>query len=163
MKVNSSAKKTYSEEVKSLDAKLNIALKNAPRERQAQLLANSVIFEKKKANPDISKEELKKIKDQALAEARVRTGTIKRSDRNIDISDREWEAIQAGAISNSKLQQILKNTDEAKLKERAMPRNDRGIPASALARAKAMIAAGYTQADAAEAIGVSVSTLNKSL
>ena len=162
IKVNPSAKKTYSEEVKSLDAKLNIALKNAPRERQAQLIANSIISKKKKDNPDISKDELKKIKDQALAEARSRTGTIKRSDRNIVITDREWEAIQAGAISNNKLQQILRNTDEDKLKERAMPRTDK-VQSSAIARARALIAAGYTQADAAEAIGISASTLNKYL
>lgn len=163
IKVNPSAKKTYSEEIKSLDAKLNVALKNAPRERQAQLIANSVISKKRKDNPDISKEELKKIKDQAISEARSRTGTIKRDKRNIDISDREWEAIQAGAISNNKLQQILRNTDEEKLKERAMPRNNGSISASSLARAKAMINAGYTQAEAAKAIGISVSTLNKAL
>ena len=163
IKVNKSAKETYAAEVKSLDAKLNIALQNAPRERQAQLIANSIIQKKKRANPDISKDELKKIKDQAISEARARTGTLKRSDRNIEITDREWDAIQAGAISNNKLQQILANTDEAKLKERAMPRNNKGISASALSRAKAMINAGYTQKEAAEAIGVSVSTLNKAL
>lgn len=163
MKVNPSAKKIYAEEIKSLDAKLNIALKNAPRERQAQLLANSVISEKKKNNPDISKKELKKVKDQALAEARARTGTIRRDKRNIEITDKEWQAIQAGAVSNNKLQQILRNTDEDKLKERATPKTRRGVSSAALSRAKAMIAMGYTQQEAAEAIGVSVSTLHKNL
>ena len=163
MKVNISAKKTYSEEIKSLDAKLNIALKNAPRERQAQLISDHIISKKKKDNPDISKEELKKLKDQTLREARARTGTIDRRTRNIDITDREWEAIQAGAISNTKLQQILRNTDEDKLKARAMPRNNKKVTQAAISRAKAMMNAGYTQAEAAKAVGISVSTLQKEL
>ena len=163
IKVNASAKKTYANEVKSLDAKLNIALKNAPRERQAQLIANHIIAKKKKDNPDMSKDEIKKLKDQTLREARARTGTIDRKKRNIEITDREWEAIQAGAVSNTKLQQILRNTDEDKLKERAMPRNNRKVTQSAISRAKAMMNAGYTQAEAAEAAGISVSTLQKEL
>ena len=36
------AKATYSEEVRSLDEKLRVALMNAPRERQAQLRANEI-------------------------------------------------------------------------------------------------------------------------
>ena len=163
LKVNKSAKATYAAEVKSLDHKLNIALQNSPRERQAQLLASVYIKKVKDGNPDISNEELKKKRTQAISEARVRTGTIKRSERTIDITDREWEAIQAGAISHTKVAKILSKSDEAKIKERAMPRNKKGVTPAALTRAKAMIAAGYTQAEAAEAIGVSTSTLNKAL
>ena len=163
MKVNKSAKETYAAEVKSLNDKLDLALQNAPRERQAQLLANSYIARVKRANPDIEKDELKKKRSQAIDEARSRTGTLRRDQRNIEITDREWKAIQAGAISNNKLTQILANTDEEKLKERAMPRTRKTISPAALARAKAMINAGYTQAEAAEAIGVSASTLNKAI
>lgn len=43
-------KATYSEEVKSLEAKLNLALSNAPRERQAQVMANATVAAKKKDN-----------------------------------------------------------------------------------------------------------------
>ena len=163
LKVNKSAKETYSEEVKSLYSKLDTALLNAPKERQAQLIANSYISKQRKANPDMSKDELKKKKDQAIAAARLKTGTLKRSDRNIEITDKEWEAIQAGAVSHTKLTQILANTNEEKLKERTMPRNRTTLTPAALSRAKALINAGYTQAEAAEAIGVSASTLNKAL
>lgn len=165
MKVNKSAQVTYSKEVESLYSKLDTALLNSPKERQAQLIADSYIKKLKKANPEIvnDKDLLKKKRSQAIAEARLRTGTLKRSDRNIEITDREWDAIQAGAISNNKLTQILANTNDEKLKERAMPRNRKGLTPAALARAKAMINAGYTQAEAAKAVGVSTSTLNKAL
>lgn len=164
-KINYSAKKTYSAEVESLKRKLNIALMNAPAERQAQLVANVYISTVLKNNPDIKgdKDAMKKLRTQAISAARARTGTTSRSERNIEITDREWEAIQAGAVSHSVQMEILKNTDQDKLRERATPRNITGLSTAQRARAKALINAGYTQAEAAEAIGVSASTLNKAL
>nr|DAH12813.1 MAG TPA: RNA-dependent RNA polymerase [Caudoviricetes sp.] len=162
-KINYSAKKTYSAEVESLKRKLNISLMNAPAERQAQLIANSYIQSVIRNNPDIKndKEGMKKLRTQAISAARARTGTTSRTERNIEITPREWEAIQAGAISQSVQLQILKNTDQDKLREMATPRNNTGLSPSQKARAKALINAGYTQAEAAEAVGVSASTLNK--
>lgn len=164
-KINYSAKKTYAAEVESLNRKLNIALMNAPAERQAQLIANVYISNVVKSNPEIKndKDEMKKLRTQAIAAARARTGTTSRADRNIDITDREWEAIQAGAISHSTQIEILKHTDQDKLRERATPRSKTGMTTAQMSRAKALIKAGYTQAEAAEAIGISVSTLNKVL
>ena len=103
-----SAKAAYSNEVASLNNSLNVALMNAPRERQAQIVANATVKAKRRDKPAMEDAELKKIKTQALAEARRRTGADK---TRIEISDREWEAIQSGAISNNKLIQILANTD----------------------------------------------------
>lgn len=159
-----SAAKTYENEVKSLNVKLNNALKNQPRERQAQLRAN-IIYEKKlKQFPYLKekeyKDDRKKIKTQALAQARLDTGATPRRERHIDITDREWDAIQAGAIHNHKLEQIIKNTDLDELKERAMPRN-KAISSSTQNLIKTLLAAGYTQADIADRVGVSVSTVSK--
>ena len=138
---------------------------NAPAERQAQLIANVYISNVVKSNPEIKndKDEMKKLRTQAIAAARARTGTTSRADRNIDITDREWEAIQAGAISHSTQIEILKHTDQDKLRERATPRSKTGMTTAQMSRAKALIKAGYTQAEAAEAIGMSASTLNKVL
>ena len=165
LKVNKTAQKTYAEEVKSLNDKLDKALLNAPRERQAQLLANSYIQRTIKNNPEIAgdNDQLKKKRAQAIAEARIRTGSLKREDRNIEITDREWKAIQAHAISQTTMDKILANTDEKKLKERAMPRESRSVSSASLSRAKALMNRGYTQEEAADAIGVSVSTLNRAL
>lgn len=151
-----SAKAAYSKEVASLDSKLKIALRNAPLERQAQLLANSVVSQKQRANPGMEAADLKKIKGQALQEARNRTGAAK---QRIDITDDEWAAIQAGAISNNKLEQILNNSDPARVKELATPRSGSVMTSAKKQRAQAMIASGYTQAEVAEALGVSVTTL----
>lgn len=161
MKVNASARRTYSAEVISLDKKLNSALLNAPRERQAQLLADHVFKAKKKANPGMTKEEEKREKARIIQEARSRVGALSRQKRNIDITDREWEAIQAGAISNNKLTQIIANTDEDKLKERATPRSSTVISSSMRNRIKQRADAGYSQAEIAESLGISTSTVNK--
>lgn len=155
-----SANKTYAPQVKTLQAKLNVALRNAPIERNAQLLANATIKAKLQANPAMDKDQLKKVKGQALATARTRTGAKK---ARIEITPVEWDAIQAGAISNNKLVQILNNTDLDKVKELATPREKRVMVPARLARAKAMLAAGHTQAEVADALGVPVSTLQSSL
>jgi hypothetical protein len=154
---SSSAKKVYSKEVDSLNAKLNEALKNAPLERQAQVVAQHIISQRRRANPEMDKAELKKIKGQALDEARLRTGAKK---HRVDITDREWEAIQAGAISNDKLDKILSNTDVDKLRERATPRTKNTVMTNIMtSRAKAMLNSGYTFAEVADALGIPASTL----
>jgi hypothetical protein len=160
IKVSDSAKRVYSNEVATLNAKLNLAKKNAPRERQAQLLANQVVSQKRQANPDMDSDDLKKVKNQALEEMRQRTGAKK--DR-IFITQKEWDAIQAGAISPSKLTDILNNADQETVKKLATPRTDKLMTSTKTARAEAMLAAGYTQAEVASHLGVSLTTLKDSL
>jgi hypothetical protein len=150
------AKTAYANEVNTLRAKLNVALKNRPLERQAQLLANAVVRAKQDANPDMEKAELKKIQGLALAEARARTGAGK---KRIEITPQEWAAIQAGAISNNTLTQILANADLDRVKELATPRDAIKMTDAKVSRAKAMVELGYTQAEIADQLGVSLSTL----
>lgn len=151
-----SAKKVYASEVASLNGKLNIALKNKPLERKAQLVANLNVQAKKDANPDMEKAEIKKLEGMALTEARQRVGASK---QQIVIEPNEWAAIQAGAISNSKLGQILDNANIDKVKALATPRVERLMSPSKAARAAQMQASGYTQAEIADHLGVSLSTL----
>lgn len=158
-KYSPDSKNKYLEEVKTLDSKLNIALLNAPKERQAQVIANSVVAAKKKEFPDLTKKELKKISQQALSEAREQVGSKREP---VKISDREWEAIQAGAISPTKLKQIIDNSDLDRLRELATPRSSKNTISPAKEnKLKAMIASGYTNAEIADAIGVSASTVAK--
>lgn len=152
------AKKTYASEVATLNAKLNISLKNAPAERNAQVLANNIVAQKKASNPDLDKSEVKKLRTMALNEARNRVGA-KRVP--VEITTREWEAIQAGAVSNSKLNQILNNTDLDKIKALATPRASQPAMTTAMeTRAVSMMARGATQAEVASALGVSTSTIS---
>jgi hypothetical protein len=155
-----SAKLAYANEVKSLDDKLRTALRNAPRERQAQLVANSIIATEKAKDPLMSGPELKKLKSRALLVARQRTGAGKDA---IDITPDEWNAIQAGALSNHKLTQILQNSKLDKIKELATPREALDMTPTKKARAQSMIAQGYLQGEIAAALGVSVSTLRAGL
>ena len=93
---SASPKATYQSEVDSLIGKLNVALMNAPRERQAQTIANAEVQSKKRDNPDMTKAEIKKASQQALSKARNSVGAKRTS---IDITDKEWEAIQAARTS----------------------------------------------------------------
>jgi DNA-binding NarL/FixJ family response regulator len=162
IKYQASAKATYKDEVASLDTKLSIALRNAPKERQAQLMANAEVKAKKQANPDMTKAEIKKAGQQALVKARNRVGASGRNTR-ITITDREWEAIQAGAISENKLAQIITKTDTDSLRQRATPRATTKLSDAKQAKIKAMKASGYTTAEIAQAVGVSSSTVSKYL
>lgn len=157
---SASAKRTYQAEVDSLEAKLNVALKNAPRERQAQILANAAVKAKKQENPDMTKGEIKKANQQALTAARNSVGAKRKP---ILITDREWEAIQAGAISENRLTQIINNVDTDKLRQRATPRATTTLSSAKVNKIASMNASGYTTAEIAEALGVSASTVSKYL
>lgn len=158
LKYSPTAKETYKDEVDSLNVKLVTALKNAPRERQAQIIANSVFDAKKEANPQMTKEQAKKTKSQALAAARTRVGAHKET---VEITDKEWQAIQAGAISDSKLMQILNNSNMETVKKLATPKTTTSVPDAKISRMKAMASSGYTTSEIADATGFSVSTVRK--
>jgi DNA-binding CsgD family transcriptional regulator len=158
--VSQSAKSTYANEVASLNAKLRVSQMNAPRERQAQTIANAMTSEKLKSNPDMDYEHRQREKSLALNKARAQVGAGK---EKITITDKEWEAIQANAISTNKLTQILNNTDQEAFKQRATPKGS----STALTNAQlnlilAMSSSGmYTQKEIADRLGVSTSTVSK--
>ena len=166
LKKSSAAAQTYKREVDSLEAKLNVAAKNAPRERRAQAIANSVVKAKTQSNPELldkdNKKELAKIKRLAIEDARASVGASGKQTR-ITINDREWEAIQAGAISDTKLSQILRYTDADVVKQRALPKTTTQLSTAKTNKLKAMKASGHTIAEIAEALGVSTSTVSKYL
>lgn len=156
MTMNKEAKLQYKSQVESLQNKLNLALSNSPRERQAQLIANKVIAEKR--DPNMQKDQLKKLKQQAIAAARVRTGADGASSR-ITIEPDEWKAIQSGAVSTKMLTDIIRFSDSDRLKQLATPKKEDTISLSTANRAKGMLKNGRTYAEVAEALGVSVSTV----
>lgn len=159
-KYSPSAKKAYQKEVDSLNSKLNTALLNAPLERKAQVIANATVQQKRAANPHLDDADIKKISFQALAEARNRVGAGKTL---VDITPSEWHAIQAGAISANKLEQILNNTDVDLIKKLATPREATVMTSSKMAIASNMLANGYTQEEVAAHLGVPTSTLNSAI
>lgn len=155
-----SAKKVYASEINSLNAKLNLAIRNRPLERQAQILANATVSMKRQANPDMDDAELKKLKSKALAEARIRTGA---QSNLIKFEGREWEAIQAGAISSNKLSQILDKADLEQVKQLATPKTSLLLTPTKANRAQSLLENGLTQAEVADILGVSLTTLKTAL
>ena len=158
-----SAKSVYQEEVKSLNEKLNTALLNTTKERAAQRKANAEVAIKKSADPNMSKSDIKKASQQALTKYRASVGSVSRKDRNINITDKEWEAIQAGAISENTLIKILNNTDTDKLRQRATPRTTNTLSTAKINRIKAMNSSNYSLSEIANALGVSTSTVSNYL
>jgi hypothetical protein len=155
------ANKAYAEEVKMLQANLNNALRNAPLERQAQVIANARFRLKKEANPEMDKAEIKKLKSKELEDARRRVGAGKDL---VTIEPREWEAIQAGAITKTMLNKILDNADVEKIKKLATPREKPAMNEADLSRARLMLIGDkHTLAEVANQLGVSVDTLKSAI
>lgn len=166
IKYDPAAKAVYQKEFDSLMSKLNDAKLNTPRERAAQRETNAEVNAKKKAYEEstgrkMEKADEKKIRQMALSKARGKYNAISRRDRNIDISDREWEAIQSGAISESRLKDILNNTDVDKLKQRAMPRSTGTLTTAQINRVKALASSNFTLDEIAKKMGKSPTTIAK--
>ena len=157
--VNKSAAEVYSNEVASLKNKLNTSRLNSPREREALRRANAEI--KKNTTEETTKEDLKKIRTKAMNKARQEVGAIARKDRDIEITDKEWEAIQAGAVPKTTLRDILANSEPDKLRERAMPRPNGELSTYKVNRIKNLQNSNYTIAEIAKILGVSASTVSK--
>ena len=162
LKYSPSSKTAYASEVASLNSKLALAVQNRPLERQAQILADAEVSAKRHSNPNMNDATLKKVKTQAINTARTRVGANKK-DRMVNITQEEWNAIQAGAISNHKLEQILTNTDLELLRHYATPHTKVGMTMARRSQAEQMLALGYTRAEVANRLGVSVTTLNTAL
>lgn len=160
---NPNAKKIYKNEVASLEAKLNDALKNRVRERAATRLATAEIKERQESDPDLKGEKLRKLSQRSLSKYREEVGSISRRDRGITITDKEWEAIQAGAISENKLKKILDNSDPASLRERAMPKAKSTLNTAQINRIKALSNSNFTLNEIAEKMNMSPSTISKYL
>lgn len=162
LKRNSTAALTYQEEVSSLNAKLNVAAKNAPKERRAQAIANSQVKAKIQDNPGMDKSEIKKASQIAINNARNAVGASGK-DTRITVTDREWEAIQAGAISDNTLSKILRYADTDVIRQKATPKASTQLSTAQINKIKSMSASGYTNAEIAEAIGKSVASVSKYL
>ena len=157
------AAKIYAEEVSSLKAKLNEAEKNKVRERAAIRRTNAIMNQRLKENPDMSNEDIKKAKSRLLQESREEVGSVKRRERHIPITDKEWEAIQARAVAADTLKRILNNTDPAELRQRATPRATNTVSTAQANRIRAMANSNYTIAEIADKLNLSTSTIHKYL
>lgn len=157
------AAQTYKSEVISLTDKLHDAQRNRTRERAAIRLANDEVQKKIDRGELPEKSDIKKASQKAVTKYRGEVGSKTRSERNIFITDREWEAIQAGAVSENVLNQILNNTDTAAIRQRATPRATTTASPAKVAQMKALSASNYTLEQIADRVGMSTSAVSKYL
>lgn len=162
LKRSASAAKAFEPEVNRLMAALKVAQLNAPLEREAQRIANARVKAKVQANNITDKDEISKIRRAAISDARNSTGASGKRTR-ITISDGEWTAIQSGAISDTTLSEILRYAEPKTVKERATPRATTQLSDARVSRIKAMANSGNTNAEIAEALGISTSVVSKYL
>ena len=163
LKYDPNAKKIYAKEVSELEAALNNALKNSVKERTATRFAASEINERKRTQPDLKSEDIRKLSQRSMSKYREQVGAATRRERNITITDRQWEAIQAGAISENKLKSILANSDPDSLRQKAMPKKISGLTNAQVARIRAMNNSNFTINQIAEKMNVSPSVVSKYL
>ena len=162
LKRSASAAKAFEPEVSRLMAALKVAQLNAPLEREAQRIANARVKAKVQANNITDKDEISKIRRAAISDARNSTGASGKRTR-ITISDGEWTAIQSGAISDTTLSEILRYAEPKTVRERATPRRTTQLSDARISRIKAMANSGHTNAEIAEALGISTSAVSKYL
>ena len=162
LKRSASAAKAFEPEVNRLMAALKVAQLNALLEREAQRIANARVKAKVQANNITDKDEISKIRRAAISDARNSTGASGKRTR-ITISDGEWTAIQSGAISDTTLSEILRYAEPKTVRERATPRRTTQLSDARISRIKAMANSGHTNAEIAEALGISTSAVSKYL
>jgi hypothetical protein len=154
------AEGVYHTEISSLNAKLKLALQNAPLERRAQVIGNALAKARIDANPGLDKDDIKKIKYQSLEEGRRITDAHK---ARISITDREWEAIQSHALAPTKLSEILQHSDMDRVKELATPKRRGSLSPGQLARARQMMSSGRSITEIARELGIPRSTLTDNI
>lgn len=162
---NPEAAKTYAPEVASLKEKYNNMIANKPKERKAMLIANANIkakIQEQGLDPTIDKKEIKKISSVEMQRARDSVGASGRKSK-ITFTDREWEAVQAGAISDNMLTKFLNSSDSDEIVKRAMPKNVTVMTSAKMSKANAMLRSGYSYAEIAKACGVPESTVYSAL
>lgn len=162
---NPEAAKTYAAEVASLKEKYSSMVANKPKERKAMLIANANIkakIQEQGLNPTIDKKEIKKISSVEMQRARDSVGASGRKSK-VTFTDKEWEAVQAGAISDNMLTKFLNSSDSDEIVKRAMPKTATVMSSAKMSKAKAMLRSGYTYKDIAQACGVPESTVYSAL
>lgn len=163
--ISPAAKAYYSKEVASLKEKLKVALMNAPLERRAQAVAYATSKATIEANPDLDKDQTKKIQYKALTDARLQVGAGKErlGTDTTPIEPREWEAIQSGALPSTTVKEIFNNSDMEAVKQLATPKYNSTLSTGQIALAKSMSASGKSLTEIAIALGIPRSTIADNL
>lgn len=162
------AAETYASEIKSLQDKVNMAKVNAVLERVAQRSAAVIVDDRMKKYPERynnkdadGKKHLRKLRSQVLKQQQA----VLNKRKQFVVTDKEWEAIQSGALRKSLVREVINRADADRIKELSTPKSSKlpVLTKSNLAHARAMLNAGFTQAQVADNFNISPSTLSRLL
>lgn len=158
--------KKYKDVVDGLEASYRLCQLNKPLERKAQGITASQIKSLVRAHPELKatpegKKELKKKKQKILTNARQTVGAKR---NKIQLTDQDVEAINKGAVSSSSLSKMLLFMDDKEVKAKFIPKSSSNeLSAAKKNSIKAYSAAGYTNQEIADQLGISTSTVIKYL
>ena len=117
----------------------------------------------RQANPSMTSKEAKKIATNVLRNARIMKGADGKGTK-IQLSQKEWDAIMAGAVSFQTAYKVMTGMRTEDLQDLAMPKNRKTISQSERGKMMSMYNSGnYTIAEIAEALGVSASTVRRTI
>ena len=105
--------------------------------------------EKRANDPNMSDKDARKKGTIAITKARQEVGASGK-DTRINITDDEWKAIQAGAISGTKLSKILSHADPDRIKELAIPKKSTTLSPAQVNKIKAMSNSNFLTAEIAK-------------
>ena len=155
------AAKIYSQEVISMKEKVEQVKINRIKERQAQRMAevsSKAEIARRSEEEVLKKDDLNRIKQQALNKARSMVGAQRTP---VHITDEEWDAVQANAVSGTLLKELVSFMDDSQLKTLATPRDNKLMSDSRKSKALSLLNNGYTISQVAEALGVSPATIGR--
>ena len=156
----------YKKEWDQVTAQLQAINKAKPLERRAQRLAGAQIESiRRSSTTELSWKETKalykKYGTRYLNEARTEVGKPRGKDLQIHLTDRQKEAIDAGAFRKTTVKQIFQHCDPKELREWAIPSSGVQLSASKQAHIKALSASGYSPFEIANMLQISSSTVEK--
>lgn len=155
------AKAKYRDEYDSLEEKVRLAELNAPKERAANLTAAAIVKAKiEAADEELSEDDIKKLRQNEMVKARAKYGA---KNARFLITDKEWEAVQSGAFTKNRLQQILRYADQDCVRKLATPRNELKLSDADIRRIKELSENGETNSAIAARLHIGLSTVFKYL
>lgn len=152
------AARRYRPEVESLRAKLKRAYAGKPLERQAQVIANAKMKLLLQDSPDLRDDSDRRAKYERryIKEARARVGA---DHYKVEFTQREWEAVKHGAITENFLSDLIAEADADHVRQMSSPRAKTALTSAQQSKIRQLKSRGYTNADIADVLGVSASTV----
>lgn len=144
----------YDNECKIIRAKVADRKSKSPIERRAQILAEADLKMKIKADPSITVDREKYLKESIRSLNRMRA-KLAIPDVDIHLSDKEWEAVFNGALDKSIFDYLMRHCDPIELSSHAFEKLDTVVSEERTNMIRQMDKLGYSRAQIGEHTGLS--------